>query len=99
MKAFFLADPHHRAGVRTKGGPLKRYLVHDRSAIDEPTNSAHIGPSQGWIVEDGGVFHPAIEQHFRQLIAGHTQRFSGAIEVETMACLILNLGKQNRFAL
>jgi hypothetical protein len=77
---------------------LQRHLVHDRRAIDQPADRAHVGPGQRRIVEDRGIFHVAAVQALKQLIARHAKRLGGAIEVKAVARLVLHLGQQDRLA-
>lgn len=62
VKTFFLADAHHGAGIRTVGAAANGYLVEDGGAVDEPADGADVGPGNGGIVENGGIFGlPAVQ--------------------------------------
>ena len=55
VKAFFLADTHHGAGIGTVTALAERYLVHNGGTIYEPTHSANVGPCEGGVVKDAAV--------------------------------------------
>ena len=99
VERLFLANAYHRSAVRSVRGPLQRHLVHDRRPVDQPAHRPHVGPSQSRVVEDGGVFHPAVIQPFDQFVPAHAQRLGRAVKIKSVTGLVLNLGQQNRFPL
>ena len=98
VEAFFFAHTHHGACIRAVGTTTQRDLVHDGSAIDQPSNHAHIGPGQSGVVEDRAVLGATGVQRIEHLVTAGAQSFCCAVEVETMARFVLHLGHQNCFA-
>ena len=98
VKTLFLAHPNHRPRIRPVGATTQRNLIHDRRAVDQPTHRADVGPGQGWVVEDARVFRFAGQQIRDHLIARYAQRFRGAVQIQSVARLVLHFGKQNGFA-
>ena len=98
MKRLFFANAHHGAGIGPIRAAAQRYLVHDGRAIDQPSDHADIGPSEGGVVEDGAVLGTSRVQGIQHLVAAGTQGFGCAVQVQTMATLVLHFGNQNGFA-
>ena len=98
MERFFLADADHGARIRAIRAAAQGNLVDDGGTVDQPADGAHVGPRQGGIVEDAGIFGFARVQGGQQVIARDAQGFRGAIQVQAMACFILDLRQQDRFA-
>ena len=42
MKTLFAADAHHGARIRAVRATAQRHLVHDRRAVDQPADGAHV---------------------------------------------------------
>src|ERR1022692_1408055 len=99
VKALLLADANHRSRVRPERAPAQRYLIHDRRAVDQPSDGADVGPGQRRIVEDARILGFAGMQIGDELIARNAQRLRGAIKVKAVARFILDLGHEYRFAL
>ena len=99
VEALLLADADHRAGVGAEGGALQRHLVHDRGAVDQPADRAHVGPGQGGVVEDRGILHLAAEEPLGEVVAGDAEGLGGAVEIEAVAGLVLHLGEEDGLAL
>ncbi|MNS94397.1 hypothetical protein D3C72_1286130 [compost metagenome] len=98
MEALFFTDFHHRTGIRPVRGAAQGHLVNDGRAIDQPANHADVGPAQGWVVEDRGVFHLAVEHLLVDIFPRAAQGFRRAVEIEPVPCFVLHLRQQNRFA-
>ena len=98
VEGLLLADPHHRAGVRTVGAAAQRDLVGDRGAVHQPADRADVRPGQGGVVEDRGVSLAAGVQLVEQLVPAHAEGLGGAVEVQAVARLVLHLGHQDRLA-
>ncbi len=99
MEGLLLADADHGARVRAVGAAAQRDLVHDRRAIHQPADHAHVRPGGRRVIEDARILGFAGVQGIDQLVARHAHRFSRAVQVEAMAALILHLGEQDGLAL
>src|SRR5579862_3561468 len=99
MEALLLADAHHGAGVWTVRATAQRYLIHDRRAVDEPTDGSHVRPARGRIVEYARVAGSAGEELRDHLIPRDAERLGGAVQIHAMTALILHLGDQHGLAL
>ena len=98
VKALLLADPDHRPGIGPVRAAAERDLVHDRGAVDQPADRPDVRPGGGRIVEDAGVLGLAAQQLLDQLGPGHAQGLGGAVEIEAVAGLVLDLREQHRLA-
>ena len=99
VKAFFFANPNHSAGVRPIAALAQGHLVHDGRTIDQPTNSAHVCPREGGIIEDGAVFRLARVQRVEHFIPADAQRLGSGVQIQPVSGLVLNFCQQNGLAL
>src|SRR5256885_7979083 len=67
MKALLLADAHHGTRVRAIGAAADGDLVHDRRAIDQPADRAHIRPGECRVVEYARILGAAGQQLLEHL--------------------------------
>ena len=99
VEGFLLTDAHHGARVRAVGAAAQRDLVDDGGAVDQPADHADVGPAERGVIEDAGVLRAAGVQVVDQVVARHAQGFRGAVQVEPVAGLVLDLGQQDGLAL
>ena len=98
VKAFFLADAHHGAGIGAIAALAERHLVHDGGTIYQPTHSTHIGPCEGRVVEDAAVLGFAAVQVGDGVVASEPQSFAGTVQIQAMTGFVLHLGHQDGLA-
>jgi len=98
VERLLLADADHSPGVGTVGTAAERHLVHDRRAVHQPADRADVGPVESRVVEDAGVFLPAIVEPVEKLLAIDAERLGGGVEVEPVARLVLDLRDQDGLA-
>ena len=90
VKTLLLADADHCPAIRTITGALKRYLIHNGSSINQPSDSTNICPTQSRVVEDAGIFRLAFVKFIDELISVNTHGLSGAVQVQPVTGLILH---------
>ena len=95
VKALLLADANHRTAVGAVRSAAQHHLVLNRGSVNQPTHSAHVGPSEGRVVENAGILCLAGVQIVDHLVARRSEGLRRRVEVEAVAGFILNLGQQN----
>ena len=98
VEGLLLADADHRAGVRAVGAAAERHLVGDRGAVHQPADGADVGPGQRGVVEDRRVLLAAGVQLVEQLVAAGAEGLGGAVQIQAVSRLVLDLGHQDRLA-
>ncbi len=98
MKRLFLADPDHRARVRSVRATAQRDLIHDGGAIDQPADGTDICPCRRRVVEDARILCLAAEQGIDHLLARGTQGFGGGVQIQAVPALILNFRQEDGLA-
>nr|GEU28106.1 putative aminotransferase [Tanacetum cinerariifolium] len=99
MERLFLAHPDHGARIRPVRAAAQRDLVDDGRAVDQPADGAHVGPRQRGVIEDARILGFTAVQRGQHLVARGAQRFGGAVQVQAVARLVLDLGQQDSLAL
>src|SRR5690349_3283428 len=94
VEVLFLADPHHRAGIRPIRRLREHRLIDDRRAVDQPTNGADVRPRQRRIIENARVLGRSIEQLLNKFLAIDAERLRSAVDVEAVAGFVLYLGQE-----
>src|SRR5256885_12760753 len=85
VKALLLADAHHGTRVRAIGAAADGDLVHDRRAIDQPADRAHVRPGECRVVEYARVLGGAGQQLLENLRPRDAERLRGAGQVNPVA--------------
>src|SRR6185437_2805438 len=98
VKALLLADAYHGACVRAVGATAQGDLIHDRRAVDQPADGAHVRPCQRRVVEDAGILRRSGEQLLQHLRPRDPQSLRSAVEIHSVTALILHLGDEHGLA-
>ena len=93
-----LCNANHCTRIRAVRTAAQGDLVRDRSAIDQPADCADVGPRGCRIVEDARVLVRALVQPIEQVVAARPERLGGAVQVQPVTRLVLDLGDEDRLA-